>query len=101
MTQRVTRADERQWHMDDSDHSMTRSRDKRVRLLLGVEPGTEGQLRIRIIEIGKRERRTAVNLQYDTAQSLLEWLNEYVKPPAVQVTPLKDVSPPLQPASKA
>jgi|SRR5262249_37444461 len=66
------RASDREWRMDDRNHSI--SRKEKGRVLFAVGKGRIGQMHISITEYGKRERKLRVCLKPYVLQSLVEWL---------------------------
>jgi hypothetical protein len=82
-TQHIVTANEREWRVYDSDHALSRSRNTGT-ATLNLEKGsghTDGYLHISIREKDKtgRETKLIVNLNPDTARSLVEWFNAYLQ----------------------
>jgi hypothetical protein len=97
MTQHIVTANVCEWCVNDSDHSISRSRDNGV-AILNVAKGsghTDGYLHISAIEIDKagREKKLVVNLKPDTARSLVEWFNAYQQESRQRI-PAKQDPPP-------
>jgi hypothetical protein len=97
MTQHIVTANVREWCINDSDHDMSRRRDKGVAILTVAKGSghTDGYLHIRTTEIDKagREKELSVNLKPATARSLVEWFNAYQQESKPKI-PAKQDPPP-------